>query len=55
MNGRPGKKRTCVVCGKEFTAKGNQKTCSFLCSDSPKNLRRKGRKGLQKFLDSIND
>jgi len=40
--------RICVVCGKPFYAKGNQKACDFLCSDSPRNLKRKGRKKLEK-------
>ncbi len=52
MTGGRGEKRKCVVCGKEFVGKGRQKTCGFLCSDSPKMLRRKGRKKLNAFLKS---
>lgn len=53
MNGVRREKRKCVVCGKEFMGKGRQKTCGHLCSDSPKMLRRKGRKKLESVLDKI--
>lgn len=55
MNGVRREKRKCVVCGKEFMGKGRQKTCGHLCSDSPKMLRRKGRKKLNNLLDKIAD
>jgi hypothetical protein len=55
MNGVRLEKRKCPVCGKEFLGKGRQKTCGFLCSDSPKNLKKKGRKKLQNLLDKIAD
>lgn len=50
MNGVRLEKRVCVVCGQEFMGKGRQKTCGHLCSDSPKMLRRKGRKKLDAVL-----
>lgn len=50
MNGVRGEKRKCVVCGQEFIGKGRQKTCGHLCSDSPKMLKKKGRKKLDAFL-----
>lgn len=53
MNGVRREKRKCVVCGQEFMGKGRQKTCGHLCSDSPKMLRRKGRKKLESVLDKI--
>jgi len=55
MGNKKPTERTCVVCGKKFFAKGNQKCCSFLCSDSQKNLRRKGRKKLESVLNKIRD
>ena len=55
MGSKEPEQRTCIVCGETFFAKGNQKTCGFLCSDSPKNLRRKKRKGLENVLDRIRD
>ena len=53
FNGKPFVLKKCIVCGKEFQAKGRQKTCGHLCSDHPKNLNSKKRKKFQKFLDSI--
>ncbi|MES0489216.1 MAG: hypothetical protein ABUK01_04440 [Leptospirales bacterium] len=55
MGSKTPDKRTCVVCGKIFYAKGNQKTCDHLCSDSPKNLGSKKRKKLESVLDRIRD
>lgn len=53
MNGVRSELRKCVVCGAEFMGKGRQKTCGHLCSDSPKMLKRKGRKKLESLLDKI--
>lgn len=55
MGHKKAEKRVCSVCGTIFYGKGNQKTCSHLCSDSPKNLRNKDRKKLENLLSRIHD
>jgi len=55
INGIRRNLKTCSVCGKEFKARGNQKTCGHLCSDTPRNLKNKSRKSLEEILNSIPD